>query len=157
MSDWIMLDEALIRVRVRLGLIVATAPRELLIRAIRGGLVETHQGPEDPIAQATDSWIISAASLNAWIDGMLGIGPTVAAKAELKQAEPPKAASAQQAAAHRAVQELWEGSVPAGLTVDKRNAQIQQFARERGLAPPSDKTLQRFFNPLSKVARVGRS
>lgn len=151
MSDWLSFEESVARVRLRMGLIVATAPQELLIPALRAGLVETHQGPSDPIAQVTNSWIVSVSSLNAWIDGLLGIGPKVV------RAPPPSqqqevALSAQQAAAARAVEELWGGKVPAGLTVDRRDEEIREFARKHKIAVPSERTIRRYF-----VARLGRS
>lgn len=65
------------------------------------------------------------------------------------ETNPPKAEktekSAQRAATARAVRDLWDGVVPDGLTVERRDELIIDFARKNALAVPSERTIRRYF------------
>ncbi|PAP96628.1 hypothetical protein CIT31_02540 [Mesorhizobium wenxiniae] len=56
-----------------------------------------------------------------------------------------KKTSSQREAIDRAVKELWDGQPPQGLTVERRDERIQQFAKTHELSVPSSRTIRRHF------------
>ncbi len=61
------------------------------------------------------------------------------------------ARSAYRDAISLAVQELWNGSVPVGITVGQRNTAIVSFLKKEEKAIPSDKTIARYFKDNSRA------
>ncbi|MER8689361.1 hypothetical protein [Mesorhizobium sp. M1136] len=101
-------------------------------------------------AYPPDSWHPLAARPQCWLfiarDGL----EALTSGAPLKQ-EPaneighqPRRRTSQQGAIERAVDEIFEGKWPVGLSPNKRNHQIQQFAKDHGLSIPSPRTIRRY-------------
>lgn len=167
MSDLISFQEAVVHVQARLNIPDPSAALWDAIkhRRVKAGFPGDHDDDSDaaawsdyhlntraanmPLADRNAMTVVDQESLIAWIDNLRGVGPKVAVS---KPDEQQEASSAQQAAAARAVRELWGGAVPAGLTNTRRDEEIQAFARKHSLAVPSERTIRRFF-----VARLGRS
>lgn len=55
----------------------------------------------------------------------------------------PKKSSSQRETIDRAIKELWGGHPPQGLTVERRDERIRQFAQANGLSVPSPRTIRR--------------
>jgi hypothetical protein len=53
--------------------------------------------------------------------------------------------SAHRAAIAEASKALWNGDVPSGISVQKRDDAIIKYARENGLTVPSTRTIRRYF------------
>lgn len=163
MSEWCSEAEAIARAEIRFPGVPSIAAAALA--AIRGGEIKKRGGGERIRRHALDfvpvlnpgqnyegliddygrsiletSPIeINVRDLEAWLARMAGSIPD--ATIELASEK-----SAQWAATARGVHELWNGTVPAGLTNGRRDEAIQTFAKEHALAVPSARTIRRFFS-----------
>jgi hypothetical protein len=72
--------------------------------------------------------------------------PLVIIQGQTSDVDDQSTRSAQRETIALAVREIWQGKVPAGLIVKRRNAEIQDFAKKNSLAWPSDRTIRRYFN-----------